>query len=971
MYAGRRYDAPMFGDGIAAQTEPDGAGQRTSLDAAQEEAVGHGEGPCLVLAGPGSGKTRVIAERFLRLARQGSSPDRLLVLTYTRQAAAEMRDRVERIHGPFEGEPPLANYHSFAQRLLRRFGFRLGISPAFRIADEAERWLVVEAIVRELRPPTLYNPLRPDELIDSVLELIEKAKQELVSAEQYAAWAEARLEAAGSGAEGELLLRHRDCAEVYRRLERRFLERAILDHDDTILYAQRLLQDDAEVRAAVAGSIDYVMVDEYQDTNYAQARLVECLAGERANLLVVADDDQSIYKFRGASLANLQRFERLFPQHRRIVLDVNYRSHQVIVDVSRALIGAASPGTRIEKHLRAQRGAGGAVEVWQAGDERAEVTAVAGECARLVAEGTDPDAIAWLFRRHDDMRPAIRALEEAGVAYTVHGGRGFFQCPEVKDLVALLTAVGDPDNSQAVLRCLSLPAYAVSNAGRLSLSRAAREHDVPLLAVIDAGMGELSPADAAAAQRLGATLLELHGEVVRADVRDLFFSALEATQFLGVIAPLPAGAQAQAGANLNKFGELLEAFADWSEDRSLGLALRYLAILRRDSRAADEIPAVDSAGSGVHLLTAHAAKGLEWPVVFLGRCSEERWPGRGGYPNRLTLPDELVPEPPPAGEAARDEERRLLYVAATRARDRLVFAHARRYPHSFQNERASPFLGPLDGEVGILRRSIAGSPPPAPRLLSAPVGGDGPLRASVSDLATFRECPRRYAYRSILRLPARPSEQRWYGTLMHRVLQDLAGRRRAGAEVSADDAARLWASAWELARGPKGAHPELRDLGEEQLRRYLASPGWLGARPVDLERPFALSLGIGEVSGRWDRVDELTDGERVVVDYKTGPPRGEAELRRDLQVRAYGVAVARERRADASTVELHWLQTAEVSRLSFDETALRRNLFQLESVAVELADARRRRDYPPRPSAWRCARCDYRTVCDEGRGAAE
>ncbi len=967
---GLRYHRPMVetaAAGAAAGAEAVGggaAGPRAALDEAQRAAVEHADGPCLVLAGPGSGKTRVITERFLRLVREGTAPDRVLVLTYTRKAAAEMRERVERVHGPFEGEPPLTNYHSFAQRVLRRWGWRLGISPAFRIADEAERWLAVEGIVAELRPRTLYNPLRPHELVDSILELIEKAKQELVSPEAYSAWAEECLPAAGAAVlERELLTRHRECAEVYRRLERLFLERAILDHDDTILYAERLLREDPEVLAEVAGGIDHVMVDEYQDTNYAQARLVEGLAGERGNVLVVADDDQSIYKFRGASLANLDRFARIYPAHRRIVLDVNYRSRSEIVEASRAMIEAASPRSRIEKHLVAERGAGGAVELWRAGDERAEVVAVAEESRRLIDAGTDPADIAWLFRRHDDMRAAIRALQEAGVPYTVHGGRGFFQLREVKDLMALLAAIADPEDSPAVLRCLHLPAFPVSNAGRLAVARAARDHDVPLAAVIAAGLPELSEADAAAARALVDALTDLHAQAAREDVREVFFSALEATAFLGALDGVATEERVRAGANLNKFGELLETFADWSEDRSLGLALRYLEALRR-SRAADEVATVEGAGPGVNLLTAHAAKGLEWPVVFLGRCSEERWPGMGGYPARLTLPDDLVPEPAPEGEGSRDEERRLMHVAATRARDRLVFVHARRYPHSFHDERPSPFLA---GLAQVARREIEESPPPAPRRPTPPAARPAPLAASVSDLAAFRDCPRRYAYRSLYRVPVRASAQRWYGVLMHAVLQELASRRRGGAEVSADAAARAWDEAWRTARGPKGANAELRGLGEEQLRRYVDSPAWRDAEPVELERPFRLAVAAGEIAGRWDRVDRGADGALLVVDYKTGPPRDEAAMRSDLQVRAYGVALARERGTDEAAVELHWLQTSEVTRVGFDARALSRNLFQVESVARELQDARRRGEFPPRPSEWRCRRCDFRTVCDEGR----
>jgi DNA helicase-2/ATP-dependent DNA helicase PcrA len=952
-------------DGDAAVTD----GTPAELDEVQRRAVEHGGGPCLVLAGPGSGKTRVIVERFLRLVREGTPPERLLVLTYTRKAAAEMRDRVERVHGPFEGEPPLLNYHSFAQRVLRRWGWRLGISPAFRIVDEAERWLVVDAILGELRPTTLFNPLRSHDLVDAILDLIEKAKQELVSPEEYASWAEARLAEAGGSLERELLTRHRECSEVYRHLEARFLERAVLDHDDTILYAERLLREHADVREAVAGSIDHVMVDEYQDTNYAQARLVEALAGERGNILVVADDDQSIYKFRGASLANLDRFARIYPQHERVILDRNYRSHQEIVAASRAIIAAAPLGSRIEKHLLADRGVGGTVEVWRADDERGEVVEVARECRRLIEAGADPAGIAWLFRRHDDMQAATRALQEAGVAYVVHGGRGFFQRREIKDLLALLSAVHDPDDSQALLRCINLPSFSVSNAGRLALGQAARDRDLPLASVIAGELPELSPDDLAAARRLVDVIVELHGQAARDDVRDVFYAALEKSEFLGILDDAAPQPRAQIGANLNKFGELLEGFADWSNDRSLGLALRYLDILR-NSHAADEIAAVGSADVGISLLTAHAAKGLEWPVVFLGRCSEERWPGMGGFAARLTLPDELVPEPAPGGEASRDEERRLFYVAATRARDRLVFTHARRYPHSFRDERPSPFLTCLDGAGGVARHTIEGIRPPARRqpagVASAP---PQPIRASVSDLVAFKDCARRYAYRSVYRLPVPASPQSWYGTLVHTVLQALAARRQTGAAAGPDAAARLWADTWETSRGPKGAHPELRSLGESQLRRYAESPGWHDAEVVDVEQTFTLSVGAGEITGRFDRVDQGADGERVVIDYKTGPPRDEEALRRDLQVRAYAVALARERRRDEVTVELHWLQTAEVSRMAFDVRALGRFHVQVESIARELADARRLHDFPPKPSSWRCRRCEYRTVCDEGRDA--
>ena len=227
-----------------------------------------------------------------------------------------------------------------------------------RIADAAERWLHVEAVLEELRPALLWNPLRPHDLMDPLLDIIGTAKQELVTPDAYAAWASARLETSEDPAERIVLERHADVARVYARLDERYRRAGVFDFDDCILYAERLIREQPAARSAIADRITHVMVDEYQDTNYAQAKLVETLVSGHRNLFVVADDDQSIYKFRGASRANLDRFSREYPEHRQLVLTHNYRSTDQIVTASRAVISVASPATRIEKHLVADRGRG-------------------------------------------------------------------------------------------------------------------------------------------------------------------------------------------------------------------------------------------------------------------------------------------------------------------------------------------------------------------------------------------------------------------------------------------------------------------------------------------------------------------------------------------------------------------------------------------------------------------------------------
>ena len=944
-----------------------------ALDPDQRDAVAHRDGPCLVLAGPGSGKTRVIVERFLALAAEGVPPSAQLVLTYTRKAAAEMRSRAEAAHGPFAGEPPLSNFHAFAGRVVREWGWLAGISPAFRIADEAERWLHLEAVLGVLKPRTLWNPLRPHDLVDSILDVIGKAKQELVTPERYAQWAADALAATDDPAERALLARQEELAAVYAALDERYLRSAVLDHDDTILRAEQLLREHDAPRRAVCDAITHVMVDEYQDTNYAQARLVETIVDSHHNILVVADDDQAIYKFRGASLANLDRFSRIYPGHARISLAHNYRSAASIAAAATAVIGAADPASRIAKTLHAERGQGDPVECWEAADERSEALGVASECRLLIHSGVRAADIAWLFRRHADMRAAIGALREAEIPYQVQGGRGFFTQPEIKDLLALLGAAADPADSQAVLRCLQLPSWRVSNRGRLALVTVCHENDAPLIGLLrDDVLVDVDEHDGAGAARCAADIESLHAMSAREDVRDIFFEALQRSDFLGLLDQREELARRQMGANLNKFGELLESFADWSDDRSLSTALRYLGVLRNSSNA-DELAAIEAVDDGVVLLTAHAAKGLEWPVVFLTGCIDARWPGRGHAGTAaVSLPGPLVPELPPPGDAAIDEERRLFYVAVSRARDRLILSRARRYPRSFKDEAPSPFLAAMATSGSARRREVPDAAPlhPRPARAAGRLSGER-LSVGVSDIRVFKQCPRRFEYRRRYHMPVPASVRSWYGTLIHTVLQNAAMRRIAGEDVGEEVIAETWRDAWSVTRGPKGSHPELRQLGEKQLRRYVGGDAWRNATIAAVEEPFTIALDHADVHGRWDRLDDEGPGAVAVVDYKTGPAPMEEQLRRDIQVRAYAVAVSRRQHSDDVAVELHHLQTAQVTRVEFTREQLDTSYRHLSATAHDMRRAWQSGEFPPHPSAWNCSRCEYRTVCDEGRSLEE
>ena len=935
----------------------------TMLDAHQRAAVDHRNGPCLVLAGPGSGKTRVIVERLLALIEDGVGSAHQLVLTYTGKAAEEMRHRAEAAHGPFDGDPPLSTFHAFARRLLRDWGALVGVPPHYRLADHAERWMLTERVLADLRPAGLWNPLRPHDMIDQLTRLFNTAKQELVTPDNYVEWSRRALGAAQGTGESIALRRHRECAAVYAELDRRSRAQGILDHDDCILLAHRLLQEQPKVRQEVADLISHVMVDEYQDTNYAQARLVETLVAGHRNVMVVADDDQAIYKFRGASLANLDRFARTYPEHRRITLDRNYRSTPAIVAISAALTAAASPGSRIPKQLYAVRQEGTSVEVWEAEDERSEVDAVAAACADWAASGTDLGGVGWLFRRHADMEPAVAALQRAGIGYRIHGGRGFFQHPVIKDVLALLAATQDPGDAQSILRCLRLPRWQLRGSARValvdSLARGSRS-------VADAVLAPDCGVDGDDAQRVRdclAVLADLHDQSTHADVRELFQVAVEQSGLLHV-RDAPTNALV-----ISHLADILEGFADWCDDRHLAVALQYLGVLR-DSGSADQMPHLDDqpAANAVTLLTAHAAKGLEWPIVIVSSCVDTRWPTRGGAGPRLSLPDDLVPEPPPSGDGPLDEERRLFYVALTRARDRLILTHALRYPGAYREVGISPFIGELSASVEPPRRvtlPTVVSSQPRRKTLARQRPDD--VRFGVTDLATFRRCPRKFAYRHHYRIPPHTGIAGHFGTAIHSVLETAGERRRHGDEVGADELEALWRQAWARGDSPLGADSELLDYGADRLRRYAATPAWRNAAIASVESNFVMRTPLGLVTGRFDRVDRPPDGPLTIVDYKTGSARPPEAVGRDLQVRAYAAALSQADGRDSIAVELHYLHDTEAIRVTLDAAELERAYRFASATLADVLTAVQRGAFPPRPSRWLCPRCEYRTVCDEGR----
>jgi ATP-dependent DNA helicase UvrD/PcrA len=915
----------------------------------QRAAVAHPAGPLMIIAGAGTGKTRVLVERYRRLRLDGVPAERILLLTFTEKAAREVLDRVELEDYLPAGERYVLTYHAFAQRFLQEEGWVGGLPKTFRIVSEVRKWEVMRDVLLAQRPVHLFHPQRPYERVGDLLKLVERAKQELVSPAAFVSWSESIADP-----DDPTLAALAEAAQVYREYQQRLILEDRLDFDDTIFFSVQLLSEQPSLRNRTADRFAHVMVDEFQDTNFAQSRLLELLCGPQRNVCVVGDDDQSIYKFRGASVANLRRFQRVFEGAAVIRLEDNYRSRGPILRAARRLI--TDDPDRLEKRLRPTRGEGRPLGVLTAASVTEEADAVAALVKDAIDEGRyRPNAIAILLRANAHLHNFARALQRTGVAYQVSGGRGFYQQPEIKDCLAYLRAIDSPDDTICLMRLLSLPHYATDPVQAGRWARKARDEGRRFFDLLE-------DSEAAGARRLTEDVRRLAGQALRLGVDDLFYEVMEQTGYLDLLRFGGSIERLQVSANVQKLAELIAAYCDEHSDHHLSAYLRHLAATEA-AQADEEIAPLDETVNAVHLMTVHQAKGLEFSLVIIPHLVEGRFPA-SRRSEGLTLPDALVKEDLPVAELHLSEERRLAYVALTRAREEVICTLAGRY-EGVKDWRPSRFLTPIRGNEA---RELLAS-----QLLTAPSAGmievgwqaelpfnDAPPIAALSytQVDTYLRCPQMYQYRFVFRLPTRPRPQMQFGRILHEALKDALGsiERQRPLTWAMVDAAYVAAWARERFCAPEQA-PSLQDLGRGYLRRAFEA-GDL-SKPLLLEQPFSLRVEGLRLTGRIDRVDRHADGRYEVIDYKTGSARRAAELQRDLQLGVYALAAKDVFRFDPLRLSYYYLETGE--RVTVDKPVER--LEEDRQTILQVAEGIRAERFVAKPDRMKCTGCDFRLLC--------
>ncbi len=628
-----------------------------ALNDVQAAAVRHTDGPCLIFAGAGSGKTRVITYRIAYLLQElGVAPDRILALTFTNKAAGELKSRLERMVGEGAREVWAGTFHAMCVRILRRDGRRIGVAPGFGIIDEGDQRQLVKEVLEDLD----YDERQLS--VGACLHEIDVAKNALLSPERYH---EKQTTAVGER-----------YGNVYAEYQRRLAASNGLDFDDLILRAIELLETDADVRERYQRKFQYVLVDEYQDVNPPQYRLLQILSEKQRNITVVGDDDQSIYSWRGSDHRMILRFENDHEGATVFTLEQNYRSTQRILDAANALV--ANNRTRAPKKLYTERGDGDEIVVYPAATERDEARYIVEQIKASVRDGAAYQDFLVLYRTNAQSRVFEEAMLSDGIPYRVIGGVGFYARAEVKDVIAYLRYVLNPSDALAFKRIVNVPRRGIGQQTLGALVQAADAASMSVgEAIFDGGVLRAAvPKKIRELERFAELIAGLRASVDRLSVSEIVVAVMERS---GYVRELQAEETNDARTRLENLQELVGVAREYEAtepDPTLAGFLSNVALV-------SDVDALDDHASYVTLMTLHSAKGLEYPNVFLTGLEE------GVFPHSRSQND----------EHAIEEERRLAYVGITRAMNRLSLTFAQRRA-LFGNSYAYPrsrFLEEIPG----------------------------------------------------------------------------------------------------------------------------------------------------------------------------------------------------------------------------------------------------------------------------------
>ena len=960
-----------------------------NLNKEQREAVTYGEGPLLIIAGAGTGKTQVITRRIAYLiATKRAKPEEILALTFTEKAALEMEERVDVLVPYGYTEFWISTFHAFGNRVLREHALEIGLSPDFQVLSVPEQIIFFREHLFEF-PLSYYRPLgNPTRHIQAILTLISRAKDEDVTPEDYLEYVRKLEEKVKKIPEDEALketfLKEREIALCYKKYQELLAKEGKIDFGDQITLTLKLFREHPSILKKYQRRFKYILIDEFQDTNYSQFQLVKLLVREHRNITVVGDDDQSIYKFRGAAISNILGFLDTYPDARKIVLTKNYRSPQQILDCAYRLIQYNNPDrlefkNKINKRLISVKKDKAKVRFLRFDSVLSEAEGV----ANLIKEKVQKGEYKWsdfaiLVRANDDADPFLRALNMAEIPWRFSGNEGLYSQEEIKLLICFLKVLVDPEDS------ISLYYLAASDIYRmpikdlaLCMSYASKKNRS--LFYIFSHINELSELNDELSIESKATVDRLLEEIndylkksVKLSTGEILYQFVTRTGFLGRLTKNPSLKNERKVRNIARFFEIVQNASQILEDDKVIRFVPYLDLLIK----AGDNPAVAEADletDAVNVLTIHKAKGLEFPVVIMVSLIDQRFPSIFRQ-EAIPLPEELIKDILPSGDFHRQEERRLFYVGMTRAQKELYFTSAEDYGGK-KLRKVSPFV------LEALNLSSQDASPRKSSALeiierNAPQREEGEIsyrKISEEEIITlshlqiddYLTCPLKYKYIHILRVPILQHHAVIYGKALHDAVQNYYRYKLQGEKVSLDELIGFFEKSWINEGFLSREHEERRfEEGRKTLAKFYQWAEKENILPTYIEKEFNFILDKDKITGRWDRVDIVGD-KVIIIDYKSSRIEDERKARRraknSLQLAIYALAYYKIFGKIPDSVRLHFLETGVIGEASLNKKDLEITIQKIKEASRGI----RRGIFDPKPSYIACRFCPYQAICPE------
>lgn len=892
------------------------------LNKEQLEAIKHKGGPLLIIAGAGTGKTTVITERikYLLLSKKVKLSE-ILALTFTEKAAREMEERIDVAMPYGYTQMWISTFHSFCDRILRQEALHIGLDPKFRLMTQTSS---IQFIRKNLFAFDLnyFRPLgNPTKYISGMLQHFSRLQDEDIAPQKYLKYAEKIAKKKMTSDEKMEAKKTMELAKAYIAYDELKIKEGLMDFGDLIVKTLVLFRQRENILINYQKQFKHILVDEFQDTNYAQNELAILLAGKGSNITATGDDDQSIYRFRGAAVSNIIHFKKAYPKTKVVVLTKNYRSTQEILDKAYTMIQHNNPDRleaveKIDKRLVSQRKLKGEdIQFIHADRVENEADLVVKEIVKLTKEGKyDYKDFAILVRANNHAESFMRALSRGGLPYQFLGPGRLFKQPEVIDLISYLKVLYNFEDSVAFYRLLSIDYFDILPRDLIKIGNHARRFNLSIFETCEKIDNIYVHAETKRKINKITTIVNKHLKLAKHETAgQLVYYFLEETGLLQRLLKTETPEVEKKAKNISKFFDKLKTYETDNEDASVTAIVDWIDL---SSELGESPLATDvdwSEINAINILTVHSSKGLEFPVVFLVNLVSQRFPTVERR-EQIPIPDALIKEILPVGDFHIEEERRLFYVGITRAKDIVFLTAADYYGEGKREKRLSPFIFETLGDSAVSSELATEKHKQLSFIDYKSVDSGKPDSIivnekrekihvdylSYSQIETFKTCPLQYKLKYIYKVPTPFSAPLSFGISMHAALKDFYFNFKSERKQSEKLILAALKDSWTSEGYRSKSHEKkMFDKGKKFLSGYYKKEFNPKTVPAALEQSFVVPLSVPKgarplkIGGKIDRVDKLYGGKIEIIDYKTGANvPTQRQVDHDLQLTFYALAAA-------------------------------------------------------------------------------